>query len=249
MVLMAAGLDPDRCILFAQSHVREHAELGWILSCVATMGELGRMTQFKDKARGPRVRLGGPLHLPGAEAADILLYKADRVPVGDDQRQHLELTRDIAGASTAATARPSRCPRPRSPRPPRGSPTCRSPRRRCPRRAARPRGRCCARRPGRDPRKLKRAVTDSGGEVLARAGQAGRDEPAEMLSEATATPVAELEERYRGSGYGAFKTDVAEALSSTCAPSASATPSWPPTRARSLPGWPAGPRARARWPR
>jgi tryptophanyl-tRNA synthetase len=95
-ILLAAGLDPDVCTVFIQSHVREHAELCWLLSCVATMGELGRMTQFKDKSKGKESVTVGLFTYPVLQAADILLYDAERVPVGDEQRQHLELSRDIA---------------------------------------------------------------------------------------------------------------------------------------------------------
>ncbi len=97
LVLVAAGLDPDVCTLFVQSHVHEHAELSWILECVASMGELRRMTQFKDKAKGSEETARvGLFTYPVLQAADILLYDADRVPVGDEQRQHLELCRDLA---------------------------------------------------------------------------------------------------------------------------------------------------------
>jgi tryptophanyl-tRNA synthetase len=97
LVLIAAGLDPDACTLFVQSHVAEHTQLSWLLECVASVGELRRMTQFKDKSRGGEesVRVG-VFTYPVLQAADILLYDADRVPVGDDQRQHLELCRDLA---------------------------------------------------------------------------------------------------------------------------------------------------------
>ncbi len=97
LVLIAAGLDPDRCTLFLQSHVPEHPQLSWILECVASMGELRRMTQFKDKTKGNEESARvGLFTYPVLMAADILLYDADRVPVGDDQRQHLELCRDLA---------------------------------------------------------------------------------------------------------------------------------------------------------
>jgi len=97
LVLIAAGIDPDRCTLFLQSHVAEHPQLSWILECVASMGELRRMTQFKDKAKGSEESARvGLFTYPVLMAADILLYDADRVPVGDDQRQHLELCRDLA---------------------------------------------------------------------------------------------------------------------------------------------------------
>ena len=97
LLLVAAGLDPEVCTLFVQSHVHQHAELSWILECVASMGELRRMTQFKEKSsdaeESARV---GLFTYPVLQAADILLYDAERVPVGEDQRQHLELCRDIA---------------------------------------------------------------------------------------------------------------------------------------------------------
>src|SRR5437763_13025078 len=97
LVLVAAGLDPNVCTLFVQSHVRQHPYLSWLLECVASMGELRRMTQFKDKARGSEESARvGLFTYPILQAADILLYDADRVPVGEDQRQHLELCRDLA---------------------------------------------------------------------------------------------------------------------------------------------------------
>ena len=95
-VLLASGLDPERCTLFVQSHVAAHQKLTWLLECTATMGELRRMTQFKDKGGGQESVSVGLFTYPVLMAADILLYEADEVPVGDDQRQHLELTREIA---------------------------------------------------------------------------------------------------------------------------------------------------------
>jgi len=97
-LLLACGLDPDRCTLFVQSHVHQHAELAWLLECTASLGELSRMTQFKDKAsrEGEEPARLGLFAYPVLMAGDILLYDADLVPVGDDQRQHLELTRDLA---------------------------------------------------------------------------------------------------------------------------------------------------------
>jgi tryptophanyl-tRNA synthetase len=95
-MLLAAGLDPDVCTLFVQSHLPEHNQLGWIMECNAGIGELQRMTQFKEKSSRPGFVSTGVLTYPALQAADILLYDADRVPVGDDQRQHLELTRDLA---------------------------------------------------------------------------------------------------------------------------------------------------------
>ena len=94
--LLAAGLDPDVCTIFVQSHVHQHTELSWLLECTATTGELGRMTQFKEKSRGLESVRAGLMTYPVLMAADILIYDTDRVPVGDDQRQHLELARDLA---------------------------------------------------------------------------------------------------------------------------------------------------------
>ena len=94
--LLAAGLDPNRCTLFVQGHVPEHNQMAWLLECVATFGELSRMTQFKDKSHAQESVRAGLFTYPALMAADILLYQADQVPVGDDQRQHVELTRDLA---------------------------------------------------------------------------------------------------------------------------------------------------------
>ncbi|MGH9260527.1 MAG: tryptophan--tRNA ligase, partial [Acidimicrobiales bacterium] len=95
-VLVAAGLDPEVCTLFAQSQVAEHAELGWIMECTAAVGELRRMTQFKDKSDTAGFVSAALLTYPALQAADILLYDTEKVPVGDDQRQHIELARDLA---------------------------------------------------------------------------------------------------------------------------------------------------------
>jgi tryptophanyl-tRNA synthetase len=95
-LLLAVGIDPERSLLFVQSHVPAHTELAWIMECTASVGELRRMTQFKDKSDGSEFVSGGLFTYPALMAADILLYDTDRVPVGDDQRQHLELARDLA---------------------------------------------------------------------------------------------------------------------------------------------------------
>ncbi len=95
-VLLAVGLDPEVCTLFVQSHVTEHSELAWLLQCVTSMGELRRMTQFKDKSEGKDFVSAGLFTYPALQAADIILYDTDRVPVGEDQIQHIELTRDVA---------------------------------------------------------------------------------------------------------------------------------------------------------
>jgi tryptophanyl-tRNA synthetase len=94
--LIAAGLDPEKCVLFVQSHVLEHTELAWVFMSVTPLGELERMTQFKDKSQRQESVLAGLLNYPVLQAADVLLYKADTVPVGEDQVQHIELMREIA---------------------------------------------------------------------------------------------------------------------------------------------------------
>src|SRR5947209_10438917 len=94
--LLAAGVDPDRCTLFVQSHIEERAQLGWVMSCLTGYGEASRMTQFKDKSARQQESTVGLFTYPMLMAADILLYRATHVPVGEDQRQHLELTRDLA---------------------------------------------------------------------------------------------------------------------------------------------------------
>lgn len=115
-VLLAVGLDPDVCTLFVQSHVHEHPELAWILECTASFGELRRMTQFKEKADREEFVSGGLFTYPALMAADILLYDTDRVPVGEDQKQHLELTRDLAQRFNARYGDTFRVPEPAIPR-------------------------------------------------------------------------------------------------------------------------------------
>jgi len=120
--LLAAGLDPARCTLFVQSHVAQHTQLSWVLECLTGFGEASRMTQFKDKAARGGTYSVGLFTYPVLQAADILVYQADAVPVGEDQRQHLELTRT---ASTIATGRRSRSPTRSFRRRPRRSSICR----------------------------------------------------------------------------------------------------------------------------
>lgn len=119
---IACGLDPEKNVLFIQSHVHQHAELGWVLNCYSMFGELSRMTQFKDKSAKNADNINGGLFTyPALMAADILLYQADLVPVGEDQKQHVELTRNIASGSTASTATCSSCRSRISPRSARAS--------------------------------------------------------------------------------------------------------------------------------
>jgi tryptophanyl-tRNA synthetase len=212
-LLMAAGLDPERCVLFLQSHVPEHSELAWILNCVATMGELSRMTQFKSKSSGQDSVSVGLFDYPVLMAADVLLYKGERVPVGEDQRQHLELMRDVAARFNGRYGFTFPIPEPAIPRA-----------------AARV---CDLQEPAKkmsttdstedgkihvldDPdtirRKLRKAVTDSGSEIVAREDKPGVSNLLEIMSEVTETPIVALEEHFAGKGYGALKSEVAEAV-------------------------------------
>jgi tryptophanyl-tRNA synthetase len=212
-VLMAAGLDPERAILFAQSQVPEHSELAWIFDCVATFGELNRMTAFKEKSEGRESVTVGLFNYPVLMTADILLYKADRVPVGDDQRQHLELARALARrfnarfgdtfpepeAAISATAARIRDLQ----EPARTMSTSRS---------ADDGKVLILDEPDAIRRKLRRAVTDSGSEVRAAPDKPGVTNLLDIYSAVSDTTVAELEARYDGSGYGQFKADIAEAV-------------------------------------
>src|ERR1041385_1698210 len=138
-ILFATGLDPDRSTVFVQSHVTAHAEAAWLLSAVASYGQLGRMTQFKDKGEGREFVSAGLFTYPILMAGDILLYQTDLVPIRDDQTQHLARATSRS-ASTRATGRRSRCRAGSSRRSARGAWTCRSRRRRCRRPAAPRRG-------------------------------------------------------------------------------------------------------------
>ena len=146
--LLAVGLDPGLCTIFLQSHVAEHAELSWLLECTASYGELRRMTQFKEKSRGQASVRAGLFTYPALMAADILLYDTDRVPVGDDQRQHIELTRDLALRFNAAYGETFVVPEIELPEVARASWTCSTPSRRC-RRAHLAAGHDLDRRPAR----------------------------------------------------------------------------------------------------
>ncbi len=212
-LLMAAGLDPDRCILFVQSHVPAHAELAWILNCVATMGELARMTQFKTKAEGQESVSVGLFDYPVLQAADVLLYRATRVPVGEDQRQHLELMRDLAGRFNARFGETFPLPEAAIPRAAARIADLQEPERKMSTSGGTAEGTLLVLdEPRVLERKIKRAVTDSGGEVAARADKPGIANLLEILSAVSGEPVPALEARFDGGGYGAFKSAVADAL-------------------------------------
>lgn len=210
---LAAGLDPDVATLFVQSHVREHAECTWVLNCVATMGELSRMTQFKEKAGGRDTVSVGLFAYPVLQAADILLYHADEVPVGADQRQHVELTRDIAARFNHRYGETFTLPT--ATFPPAGARIMdlTQPERKMAKSTESPAGTILL---GEDEdatrQKIMRAVTDSGTDVRAAPDKPGITNLLELLAAVLGREVADLERHYADSGYGDFKRDVAEAV-------------------------------------
>ena len=211
--LLAAGLDPELCTLFVQSQVPEHPELAWVLGCTATMGELGRMTQFKEKSEGRESVAVGLFTYPVLQTADILLYQADEVPVGEDQRQHVELTRDIAQRFNSRYGETFTLPRATFPKVGArimdlqlvGSKMSKS--------AESPQGTVMLDEDEDTTRKkIMRAVTDSGSEVRAAADKPGVTNLLDLFSAVTGSAVGDLEAAYEGKGYGDFKKDLAEAV-------------------------------------
>ncbi len=217
--LLAAGLDPDVCTLFVQSHVREHTELAWILNCVATTGELSRMVQFKEKSKGQESVSVGLFDYPVLQAADILLYHADEVPIGDDQRQHLELSRDIAQRFNHRFGETFTVPRPTFPPVGARIMDLQLVDNKMSKSETSPQGTIdLADDADATTRKIMRAVTDSGSEVRAAPDKPGVTNLLDLLAAASGASVDELERRYEGQGYGTFKRDVADAVNDALRP-------------------------------
>ncbi|MDR2030548.1 MAG: tryptophan--tRNA ligase [Puniceicoccales bacterium] len=217
---LACGIDPDRSAIFVQSQVWGHAELAWTLGCHTPIGQLERMTQFKDKAARPGAFIGaGLLYYPVLMAADILLYDADRVPVGDDQRQHLELTRDLAERFNAIHGPVLTMPEPYVA------------------------GNCSRVMSLQNPavkmsksdgnglatvfltdsdeqirKKFRAAVTDSKKEIRHRGDGSGVANLLEIFSALAGLPVADVEKRHETSSYGAFKDELADLAIAVLAP-------------------------------
>ena len=212
---IACGLDPEKNTLFIQSHVHEHAELGWILNCYTMFGELNRMTQFKDKcAKNADNINGGLFTYPALMAADILLYQADYVPVGEDQKQHCELTRDIAMRFNNIYGETFKVPEPYIPKVGArimslGTPTSKMSK-------SDPQG--CVflmDKPEEIARKFKRAVTDSDTENCVRYAPAEKPGVANLMSiysSVTGKSFPEIEKEFEGKGYGVFKPAVGDAV-------------------------------------
>ncbi len=219
-MLFATGLDPQRSTVFCQSQVTAHAEAAWLLGSVASFGELRRMTQFKDKSSEQEFVSAGLFNYPVLMAGDILLYQADIVPVGDDQRQHVELTRNIAERFNGRYGETFTVPRGVYPEEGARIKNLQEPDRLMSTSAGNPQGVVrLVDEPDVIRKKFKTAVTDSGREV--------RHDPVEkpgianlieILSVATGESLGAIEGRYDGAGYGDFKSDVGEAVVELFAP-------------------------------
>ena len=218
---IACGIDPEKNVLFLQSHVHEHAELGWILNCYTMFGELSRMTQFKDKcAKNADNINGGLFTYPSLMAADILLYQADYVPVGEDQRQHCELTRDIAVRFNNIYGETFKVPEAYVPKAGArvmglGNPTSKMSK-------SDPNG--CVflmEKPEDIARKFKRAITDSDTENCVHfdpANKPGVSNLMNIYSAVTGKSIDEIEREFEGQGYGVFKPAVGDAVIETLRP-------------------------------
>ncbi len=213
-ILFATGLDPDRSTVFVQSHVTAHAEAAWLLSSVASYGQLGRMIQFKEKSERQEFVSAGLFTYPVLMAGDILLYQTDLVPIGDDQKQHLELARDIAERFNHRYGETFRVPEARVPETGGRIMDLQEPERKMSTTDSQPAGKVLITDPPDTIRKkLKSAVTDSGTDVrYAPEEKPGISNLLEIMSVATGDPIPELEARYDSGGYGPVKEDVAEAV-------------------------------------
>ncbi len=213
-LLFATGLDPDRSTVFCQSHVTAHPEAAWLLSSVTSYGQLGRMTQFKDKGERQEFVSAGLFTYPVLMAGDILLYQTDIVPVGDDQRQHIELTRDVAERFNHRFGETFTIPQGVFPEEGARIKNLQEPERQMSTTAGTEQGVIrLVDPPETIMRKFKSAVTDSGREIrYDPEAKPGISNLIEIMAVATGDSVAEIEARYDGQGYGAFKQEVGEAV-------------------------------------
>lgn len=213
-IYIASGIDPEKATLFVQSHVRAHAMLGWIMTTLTGMGELERMTQFKDKSAGKDSVGTGLFVYPSLQAADIVLYNADLVPVGEDQKQHLELTRDLAQRFNHRFGDTFVVPDPHITEVGKRIMSLLDATKKMSKSDPNP-GAFISMldEPDVIRKKFARATTDSGREI--KYDPANKPEVSNLLeiySIFSKTPISELESRYEGQGYGMFKKDLAEAV-------------------------------------
>jgi tryptophanyl-tRNA synthetase len=212
-MLFATGLDTERSTVFVQSHVTAHPEAAWLLGSVTSFGELRRMTQFKEKSDQHEFVSAGLFTYPVLMAGDILLYQTDLVPIGDDQRQHLELSRDIAERFNSRFGETFKLPEGRYPEIGARIMDLQEPERKMSTTLGTPQGTLGLLEPANVLRKkVKSAVTDSGTEVRRAPDKAGITNLIDIMSVATGEEPEAIEARYDGAGYGQFKADVAEAV-------------------------------------
>ncbi|HVL90991.1 MAG TPA: tryptophan--tRNA ligase [Actinomycetota bacterium] len=214
-ILLAAGIDPERATLFVQSQVPQHAELAWVLNCFAMFGELRRMTQFKDKAgRQKEASVSvGLFDYPVLQAADILLYQADRVPVGEDQRQHLELARDIAGRFNGRFGDTFTLPQAAIPKVGAKIFDLQNPAAKMSKSIDSPQGTVLILDPPEAiAKKIKVAVTDSEREIVARPDKPAISNLLTIFAVATGNSIEDAESHFAGKGYGDLKRELTEAL-------------------------------------
>lgn len=211
---IAVGLDPEKVTLFIQSEVPAHAQAGWMLQCVSYIGELERMTQFKDKSSGKDGVSAGLLTYPPLMAADILLYKTDLVPVGEDQKQHLELTRDLAERFNRKYNDIFTIPEVRIPKTGARIMSLQDPLKKMSKSDANKKGFISMLdEPTQIIKKIKSAVTDSEGIVkYNKEEKPGVSNLISIYSILTGKTIAEIEEAYEGKGYGDFKAELAEVV-------------------------------------
>ncbi|MDD3832711.1 MAG: tryptophan--tRNA ligase [Oscillospiraceae bacterium] len=219
-LLIAIGLDPDKALLFVQSHVPAHAELTWLLACHSQFGELSRMTQFKDKSakHSDNINLG-MFAYPSLMAADILLYQPDYVPVGDDQKQHVELTRDIAERFNNIHGKVFVIPEPYILKKGARVKSLQEPTKKMSKSDENQNAFISLKDdPDTIMRKFKRAITDSEANVRYADGKDGINNLMEIFSAVTSKSFDEITEEFSGRGYGDFKAAVAEAVIETLRP-------------------------------
>jgi tryptophanyl-tRNA synthetase len=220
--LLAAGLDPDRCILFVQSQVPEHAELCWILGCLTGFGEANRMTQFKDKSAkgGADTASVGLFTYPILQAADILLYQADEVPVGEDQRQHLELSRNLAQRFNHRFGETFTVPAPYILPAVSKITDLQDPTSKMSKSSSSPQGIIdLLDEPATIRKKINRAVTDLESEVRAdEENKPGVTNLLRIFAALSGDGIDDIAARYGDSGYGGFKKDLGELVAETFAP-------------------------------
>ncbi len=219
-LLYAVGLDPDRCTLFLQSHVTAHAEAAWLLSAVTGFGQLGRMTQFKEKGEGKEFVSAGLFTYPVLMAGDILLYETDIVPIGDDQRQHLEIARDIGQRFNARYGETFKIPRGVYPTVGARIMDLQEPSNKMSTTGGTTQGTVLVLdEPDVIRKKFKTAVTDSEREIrYAPDEKPGVSNLIEIMSVAAGRPIPDVEQAYAGKGYGDLKGDVGEAVVDLFAP-------------------------------